>query len=140
MTKRLRWSGLAGAAMVIAGGVGSAYADDANAKLAAVLVYADWCGSCQVLDPTVDAVKAGGPIDGVSFVRLDYTERNDADFAAAAEAADVSEALDAFMGDTIKTGQLLLVDLDDARVIGKVSKDFDQAQIEAAVRAALAAS
>lgn len=119
----------------------AALADDhGEPKLAAVLVYADWCSSCQVLDPKVEAVKAGDAIDGVTFVKLDYTAREDEAFYEQADTAHVDEALEAFMGEQIKTGQLLLVDLDDERVIGKVTKTLTEAEITGALKAAAAVS
>jgi len=37
-----------------------------DAKTKAVLVYADWCGSCKVLDPAVQKAKSMGPLPGVA--------------------------------------------------------------------------
>ncbi|MEM8937221.1 MAG: thioredoxin family protein, partial [Pseudomonadota bacterium] len=46
-----------------------------NARVLAVLSYADWCGNCKVLDPKIKAAQAANAFDGVEFVTLDYTAR-----------------------------------------------------------------
>lgn len=109
-------------------------------KTKAVLVYADWCSSCKILDPKIKAVQAMGPIPGVEFVTLDYTDKNADNFYAQAAAAGVEAAVRAELDGAIKTGWLLLVDVDDARVLSKVTKADDAALIAAKIKAALAAS
>ncbi|MGB0908264.1 MAG: thioredoxin domain-containing protein [Maricaulaceae bacterium] len=115
---------------------------DANmeTRTKAVLVYADWCGSCKVLDPKVKKVKAAGAVSGIEYVTLDYTDKNPENFFAQAEAAGVKMAVKDYRGDKVKTGQLLLVDLDDQKVIGKVTKSLDHAEIIAALQEAVNAS
>ncbi|MEM9599930.1 MAG: thioredoxin family protein [Pseudomonadota bacterium] len=109
-------------------------------KTKAVLIYADWCGSCKVLDPKIQAVQAMGSMPGVEFVTLDYTERDADDFYAQARAAGVEQAVRTELDDTIKTGWLLLVDVDDRRVLSKVTRADDTAQIVAKIEEALDAS
>lgn len=117
--------------------------DDAVAvetRTKAVLVYADWCGSCKVLDPKIKAVQAMGPIPGVDFVTLDYTDRDADSFYAQARDAGVETAVRTELDGTIKTGWLLLIDVDDARVLSKVTREDDTAQIATKIKDALAAS
>jgi len=109
-------------------------------KTTAVLVYADWCGSCKVLDPAVKKVQAMGKIPGVEFVVLDYTDKDADAFYAQAETAGVKDAVIAYQDGTIKTGQLLLVDMDDDKVISKITKDSAAPEILAKIKDALAAS
>lgn len=111
-----------------------------DAKTKAVLVYADWCSSCKVLDPAVKKVKTMGPLPGVEFVVLDYTDKNDANFYAQAEAAGVETAVRTFLDGKVKTGQLLLVDVDDAKVINKITKADGAPVILNKIKAALKAS
>ena len=54
-------------------------------KTKAVLIYADWCGSCKILDPQIEKARAMGHIPGLEFVVLDYTTKDDANFYAQAE-------------------------------------------------------
>lgn len=109
-------------------------------KTKAVLIYADWCGSCKVLDPKIKKVKAMGPMPGLEYVTLDYTAKDADDFYAQAAAAGVDDAVKAYLDGTIKTGQLLLVDLDDQKVVGKVTKTLEPAGIVTALRDAIRAS
>ena len=108
----------------------------ANAKLGAVLIYADWCGSCKVLDPKVEAVKAGHNFDSTFFLTLDYTDKNIDAFYEAARAAGVNDPVKTFLGDSVKTGQLLLIDMDDQKVVEVIKKDMSEADISKAIRQA----
>ena len=113
-------------------------------KTKAVLIYADWCGSCKILDPKLKYVRAGlgenGTMPGLEFVTLNYTDKNADNFYAQAEASGVSEAVKTYLDGTIKTGQLLLVDMDDQTVVGKVTKTFEAADIMTALKDAISAS
>lgn len=118
----------------------SATTADVKTVTIAALVYADWCGSCKVLDPTIKKAKAMGPLPGVEFIVLDYTDKNDDNFYAQAEAAGVESAIRAYLDGTVKTGQLLLVDVDDAKVINKVTKVDAVPEILSKIKAAVSAS
>lgn len=111
-----------------------------TAKTKAVLVYADWCGSCKVLDPKIEKVKSMGAIPGVEFVVLDYTAKDADAFYASAKAAGVEAALRTHLEGTIKTGQLLLVDMDDQTVRGVVKKDMDAPAILGKIQEVVVAS
>jgi len=109
-------------------------------KTKAVLIYADWCGSCKILDPKIKAIQAKGDIAGLEFVTLDYSNKDDTDFYNQAEAAGVGDAVKNYLGGKVKTGQLVLVDLDDKAVIGKVTKTSEPADIMKALKDAITAS
>lgn len=111
-----------------------------NVKTKAVLVYADWCGSCKVIDPTVTKVKNMGPLPGVEFVVLDSTDKDESNFYAQALGAGVEAAVRAHMNGKIKTGQLLLVDVDDAKVLNKITKEDAASVILSKIKAAVSAS
>lgn len=111
-----------------------------DAKTTAVLIYADWCGSCKVLDPMVKKVQAMGAIPGLNFVTLDYTDKDTDAFYAQADAAGVGEAVKTYLDGTVKTGQLVLVDMDDQKILSKVTKSFKPAEILTALKEAVAAS
>jgi thiol-disulfide isomerase/thioredoxin len=110
------------------------------AKTAGVLIYADWCGSCKVLDPKIQKVQSMGDMPGLKFVTLDYSDKDADAFYAQAEAAGVGDAVKSYLDGTIKTGQFLLVDLDDQKVLSKVTKTFEPAEIMTALKDAISAS
>lgn len=109
-------------------------------KAKAVLIYADWCGSCKVLDPKIKAAKAMGAVPGLDFVTLDYTNKDENAFYAQAKAAGVEAAVRAHLDGTIKTGQLLMVDMDDQVVLDVVNKTMDAQQIMFAMKDAASRS
>ena len=118
----------------------NAAANTIKAKTKAVLIYADWCGSCKVLDPKIKDVQSKVTIPGLGFVTLDYSDKNPDSFYAQAEAAGVGGAIKEYLAGTIKTGQLLLVDIDNQKVLSKVTKTFEPSDIEKAMKDAVAAS
>lgn len=105
----------------------------ADAKLGAVLVYADWCGSCKILDPVIKDVRANNSFESTNFIVLDYTKKDKDAFYAAAEAAGVADAVKQHLDGKIKTGLLLLVDMDDQKVVKVVRKDMNAADISKAI-------
>lgn len=109
-------------------------------RLVAALSYADWCGSCKVLDPKLAAIRTGEPIDGVAHVVLDFTEKDEVAYFAAADEAGIGEAVRAYYDEGVGTGLLLLVDLDDGEVVSVVRKDMTEADIRAALETAAAAA
>lgn len=115
-----------------------------DTKTKAVLVYADWCSSCKIIGPKIETVQtslgAGGTIAGLEFVTLDYTDKNLENFYAQADAAGVGEAVRGYGNGNVTTGVLLLVDVDDQKVIRRVTKDFGNLEIKSALKDAVAAS
>lgn len=111
-----------------------------DARLAAVLIYADWCGSCKKLDPKIKAAKARNDFAGTSFITLDYTDRDREAVFHAADVAGVGAPIRTFFADEMTTGLLLLVDLDDQTIVGDLRKELSDAEIEAAIVNAAAAA
>ena len=111
-----------------------------NARAAAVLIRADWCSSCKIIEPKLDQVKAGGAIDGLEHVTLDYTARDKAAFFAAADKAGVGEAVREQLGGDVTTGIILVVDMDDDQVIADLRKELSTAELKAAMVEAVANS
>ncbi len=109
-----------------------------DAKANAVLIYADWCNSCKVLDPKVQAAKPMFDGKGLNFVTLDFTSKDRADLMAQAEAAGVAPAISEALGEQVKTGQLILVSADGERVISKVGMNHTPAEIAAKFKDAIA--
>ncbi|MEL7486235.1 MAG: hypothetical protein AAGJ87_03345 [Pseudomonadota bacterium] len=111
-----------------------------NARAAAVLIRADWCSSCKLLEPKLDVVKSLGPIEGLEHVTLDYTARDKKAFFAAADAAGVGEAVRAELGDSVTTGIILVVDMDDAKVVADLRKELSEQELVDAMAEAARAS
>lgn len=102
-----------------------------DAKVIAVLSYADWCSSCKVLDPKIEAVRPALEAQGVSFVKIDYTDKNADGYFAEADELGVGDAVRAYMGDTIKTGRLMIVTPGSDEVADIVSMTHTEDEIAA---------
>ena len=110
----------------------------AMVKANAVLIYADWCSSCKVLDPKVQAAMPAFKGKGLNFVKLDYTDKDRGNFDAQANAAGVAPAIAKALGENVKTGQLILVSADGERVLGKVNMNHTPAEIAKKFTSAIA--
>ena len=120
-----------------AGKTDSASAEIEEARLVAALSYADWCGSCQTLDPKIQEARASGDL-GAAFVTLDYTAKDNDAFFASADAAGIGDVIRGKYADGVKTGQLLLIDVDDAKIVSVVTKTMSAEDIASAVKDAAA--
>ena len=107
--------------------------------VAAVLIFAEWCPSCKVLDPKVEAARASEDWSGVSFVLLDFTDKNSARLFEAADAAGVGPAIRKELAGGVRTGQLILVDLEDQVAVDRLTKDLSVEAISERIRTALPA-
>lgn len=108
-----------------------------DTRVLAVLSYARWCGSCKVLDPKVETVRASNPFDGAEFFAFDYSSRDDSAYFADAETLGIAGTMREIFPDKIKTGQLYLIDRSSGDVISTVTKSMSEAEIAAAIEAAL---
>ena len=106
------------------------------APVAAVLVFAEWCGSCKVLDPKVEAAREMVPHISASFIVLDYTDRDTDTFFRQADAAGVGAPIRAKFADGVKTGQLLLIDRADMTITDTITRDASEEDIRDRILAA----
>ncbi len=111
-----------------------------TSQLAAVRIHADWCPNCRALDPKVDAVQQSADWDGVTFVRIDFTQRDKDAVYAEADKLGIGPAIRGYFSSGIKTGLLLLIDIDDQKIVSVIKHKETEAGISAEITGALAAS
>tara|TARA_R110000796_G_scaffold63140_6_gene145553 strand:- start:1271 stop:1711 length:441 start_codon:yes stop_codon:yes gene_type:complete len=108
-----------------------------DTQVLAVLSYASWCGSCKVLDPKIETVRAANDFEGVEFFALDYSARDETTYFADAETLGIAETMREIFPEKIKTGQLYLIDRSSGDVLSTVTKSMSEAEIVAAIDGAL---
>ena len=108
-----------------------------DTKVAAVIMYADWCSSCKALDPKLQAVRARGDIDGVEYIVLDYTNKDIDGLMTAADAAGVGVAVRNRFGGVIRTGSMLLVNARTNELLGEITYKLSEDEIETAIKSAV---
>ena len=114
-----------------------AAADSGEPEVYGVLFYADWCGSCKILDPAIQKARGQSDLDNdpVLFVRLDLTDATRRYQAGLmASALGLGEFYDRNAG---ATGFLLLVDAETKEVIKRLTKTMDAKSITEEVRSAI---
>lgn len=108
----------------------------AKPKVVGVLFYADWCASCKVLEPKLDAVKRDFAGKSIVFTRVDMTD----DFTksqSALLAAQLGVGA-AYAENAPKTGFMLLLDAATGRVLAKLTKTQTEDELRAEINKALA--
>ncbi len=102
-----------------------------------VLFYADWCGSCQVLDPVIEKARGKSDLDNqpVLFVRLDLTNATSRYQAGLlAESLGLGAIYNKNAG---ATGYMLLLDADTKAPVARLTKSMDANEITASIKAAI---
>jgi len=120
--------------------VASVHAEDKSANaLYAVKFHADWCSSCKVLGPNVEAARGKADLDNknVLFVTLDLTNATTRHQSSLlASALGLAETYKTNDG---KTGFVLLVNAQTGDVVGKLTKEQNSNAIVAAINEKIAA-
>jgi len=103
-----------------------------------VLFYADWCGSCKVLDPIIKKARGKADLDNdaILFVRLDLTDATQRHQSALmAHTLGLSDFYNKNGG---ATGFMLLVNAETKEVITRLTKNMNATEITKQVRNAIA--
>ncbi len=128
-------------ALILAGLSTATMAKDADKpEVLAVMFYADWCGSCKILDPEVTKARGKADLDNqpVVFVRLDLTDSTTRHQAGLLANSLGLEEVYSDYGHA--TGFMLLIDADSKAVLGTLKKTMDADviadQIQSSIKAA----
>lgn len=98
-------------------------------KVVGVLMYADWCSSCKVLEPKLNPVKRGFEDKPILFTRFDLTDDFTIDQSARFAALLGLEKL--FKENAGKTGYMALIEWPSRRSLGVITKDNTPEEIKA---------
>jgi len=113
--------------------------DTTHAKPAvlAVMMYADWCGSCKSLDPKVSQARKKAELDtqDVLFVSLDLT--NDTTKAQASMMAAALGISDVYEANAGKTGFMLLLDAETGEKVARLTNKLEAKEIASRIQEAL---
>ncbi|MEL7489581.1 MAG: hypothetical protein AAGJ73_02590 [Pseudomonadota bacterium] len=104
-----------------------------DTRVAAVLIRADWCSSCKIIEPKLTEVKIDGPIEGLQHITMDYTNRDKDAFYEAAEKLGVADAVRDHLEGDVKTGIILLVDMETKSVVADLRKELSEDELKAAM-------
>lgn len=112
-------------------------ASDRKTEVLGVLFYADWCGSCKVLDPVIQKARGKSNLDAepILFVKLDLTDetrRNQSELMA-----EVLGIQDFYKENGGATGFMLLVDAETKKVITRLTKNMDAKKITKQIKGAI---
>ncbi|MDW7682400.1 MAG: thioredoxin domain-containing protein, partial [bacterium] len=104
-------------------------------KIIGLLFYADWCGSCKILEPKIDSIKKEFASKPILFTRVDMTD----DFTKAqsrlfAHWVGLGEIYNENKG---KTGFMLLIQPQDGKVLSKLVKTNTEEDIRAEIKKTL---
>ncbi len=105
-------------------------------RVIGLLFYADWCGSCKVLDPKLEAVTPEFADQPILFTRVDLTDA-DTQVGAEQHARDLGLE-DIYAEHEGRTGFMLLVDAREKRVLGRLTHNQSEGDIRQAISQALA--
>jgi thiol-disulfide isomerase/thioredoxin len=100
-----------------------------------LLFYADWCGSCKVLEPKLETVKEGLTGEPITFTRVDMTD--DATKAYSERYARWIGLGSIYEEHAPGTGFMLLVDAESKEVLGRLTRVQSEDELRASILAAV---
>lgn len=107
----------------------------ARPKLIGLLMYADWCQSCKVLEPNLNEVKREFQDKGVLFTRFDLTDEFTTEQSRIfASWIGFNKIFEENRG---RTGYMLLVEPQSNKVVGKLLKTQTPGELRSAIETAL---
>lgn len=130
---RIFTSIFAGAALLLGTAV---FADETKPKAVGLIFHADWCGSCEAMDPKIKEARAELGDAPILFVVLDHT-----DDAASHQSAMLAEALgfgEIYRERGGKTGAMLLINTASGEVVETVTREDSAESIQAKAQSAMA--
>jgi thiol:disulfide interchange protein len=105
--------------------------NNVDANLQAIIFYADWCGSCKVLDPNFEQAQNDESLiqKNVEFIKLDLTNAKTSKLAS--EKSSSIGMSDYYEQNNGKTGYVLLRNSITGENLGKITKEMNAESIVA---------
>ena len=104
-------------------------------EVVGVLMYADWCGLCKVLEPKLEAVKQEFQDQPILFTRFDLTDEYT--ISQSARYAALLGLGDLFVENRNDTGYMELVEWPSRRVLATLNSQMSPEEIRAALNSVL---
>lgn len=108
---------------------------EGDPQVIGLLMYADWCRSCKVLEPKLNDVKREFEGKGIFFTRFDMTD----DFTIEQSSLYASWVglEDIFKDNEGRTGYMLLIDPTSKKILAKLVKTQSTDEIRNSIQATL---
>lgn len=109
-------------------------ADD-SPEILGVLMYADWCSKCEVLDPKLQKIEPEFENKGILFTRFDMTD----DFTTEQSAmlARLLGLNDLFKEHEGRTGYMVLLDAETHEVLKTLKHDKSEEELKGEIESVL---
>lgn len=102
----------------------------AEPRLVAAMFRSSWCGSCRILEPRIEDIRAEYDDATVDFIKFDFTLGRRSGLRERAEEEGILELYDQLEG---RTGFLVLMDRETGQVFEIITIAYDRDNIRAAL-------